>query len=532
MPVYFYMLKKINNILINNKSYLKYLVPLSLLVIAGFSLYYQTLSYGYTNLDDYYLIVNNQHFLSNLSNIFKSFTTDVFYFSSNTAYYYRPILTISLMIDYQFGGTSPFFYHLTNIILHIASSYLLYLFLIKLNYKKALSFLFSLIFLVHPVLTQAVAWIPGRNDSLLAILVLSTFIFFLKYLEKDKIINLLLSIIFFTLAIFTKETGLLLVPMLFFYLYFIYKKGKLPLDKFYFFIGALGIIELWEALRYMALGKLNPVTLTQAIKSFYLNFPATIQFFGKIFFPFNLSVMPTIQDTTFFYGIISIILLIAIIIFTKIKRWNYIIFGFLWFFAFLLPSYIVFNQTTGPYFIEHRLYVPIIGIFIVLLETDLISKINFKHGSLLIILGVIILFTTITFRQSENFKDELFFWKNASDNSPHFSWAHQRLGYAKYSNNDTKGAENEFEKAILLSPDYDDAYHYLGLSYLRENNIDEAVKNWRKVLVINPDHIQALEYLTRYYYEKKDYDKASHYIKILEEKNASLSPELLKVIRQ
>lgn len=121
-------------------NYLKYLKPLPIIMVVGLLLYIQTLFYKFTNLDDVYLIINNQHFLSNILNIFKSFTTDVFYLSNGTAFYYRPILTISLMLDYQVGGVTPLIYHFTNIILHVVSSYLVFVFLIKLNYKKTVSF--------------------------------------------------------------------------------------------------------------------------------------------------------------------------------------------------------------------------------------------------------------------------------------------------------------------------------------------------------------------------------------------------------
>jgi protein O-mannosyl-transferase len=96
--------------------------------------------------------------------------------------YYRPMMTISLILDAQIGGASPFIYHFTDIVIHLLASCLLFLFFKKLNYRKDLSFFFALIFAIHPVLSQAVGWIPGRNDTLLTVFILLAFIAFIDSL--------------------------------------------------------------------------------------------------------------------------------------------------------------------------------------------------------------------------------------------------------------------------------------------------------------------------------------------------------------
>jgi 4-amino-4-deoxy-L-arabinose transferase-like glycosyltransferase len=158
------------------------------------------------------------------------------------------MLTISFIFDYQIGGASPFIYHFVNVLLHLLATCLLFIFLQKLDYRKELAFLFSFIFLIHPAMTQTVAWIPGRNDSLLAIFILASFIFFIKYL-KEKSSNLFWSLFFSGLAFFTKESAVLVVPIIFFYFYFIYKKQNKK-KILYFFLGSIGLVGLWAGLRY------------------------------------------------------------------------------------------------------------------------------------------------------------------------------------------------------------------------------------------------------------------------------------------
>ena len=547
-------------------NYLENFKPFFWIMGIGFLLYLPTLFFNFTYLDDNNLILNNQYFLSNIANIFPSFLTDVFHLFNSSAFYYRPLLTISFIFDYQINGASPFMYHFTDIVLHVASACFLFVLLTKLNYKRALSFLFSIIFLVHPVLTQAIAWIPGRNDSLLAFFAIPSFIFFLNYLKEKKVGSLIYSLLFFGLALFTKESAICLVPVMLFYLIFIYKEEKLSLQKFYFFFWSLIPLALWAILRHFALSGSPLLSPIGMVESIFFNSPAVIQLMGKIFFPFNLSVLPIIQDTTFIYGIISIILLAIMFFFAKNKRWNFILFGFLWFFAFLLPSFIRPNTALVADFIEHRLYVPIIGIFIVLLEMSFIQKIDLKKKTTLFIAGsIIILFSVITIIHSQNFANRLAFWNNAVQNSPHYPLAHRNLGAMEYldGNIDTaekefkkalelnpteqmahnnlglvyakKGqlqeAENEYKKEIEVNPYYDDVYFNLGLLYWNEKKYEDAKTNWGKTLSLNPNYVDAYSALATYYYSQKDIKNATLYAGAAYQRGATLAPPLLQLLR-
>lgn len=549
-----------------DKIFHKKWTPFLIIAGIGFVLYFQAFFFNFSYLDDNNLILDNQYFLSHFLNIFSSFLTDVFHLFNSSAFYYRPILTISLILDYQVGNIHPFIYHFTNVMLHIVSSYLVFVLLVKLNYKKTLSFLFSILFLVHPVLTQAIAWIPGRNDSLLAVFVLATFIFFIKYLREEKRSNLIWSLIFLGLTLFTKESGIFIILILFFYLYFIYKEKRLSFNSYYFFIGSAGILGLWTLLRHITLVGSHPIGFLGMVKSIFVNSPAVIQFVGKIFFPFNLNVLPVLQDTTFIYGIIALVILLLLVIFTKQKRWSFLLLGIGWFFAFLLPSFIRPNTSLVADFIEHRLYVPIIGLFIVLLETDLIKRIDLKKKSVLAIVGcIIILFSVITVVHSRNFVNRLAFWKNAAQNSPHYPLAHRNLGAMEYLDGDTSDAEKEFKIALELNPEeqmahnnlgliysdqgkfkesedeykkelevnpyYDNAYFNLGLLYWNQKMNDKAVESWKKTLEINPNNIDALKVLMIYYYNNKDYTNAIPYISSLYQIGVPLSPELIRLLQ-
>jgi len=516
------------------KIFSKNWFPFVIIASLSFILYFQAFFFDFSYLDDNVLILDNQFFLNNLANIFQSFRVDVFHLFNNSAYYYRPLLTISFLFDYQIGGASPFIYHFTNVALHILTACLLFIFLKKLDYKKDLAFLFSIIFLVHPVLTQAVAWIPGRNDSLLAVFILSSFIFFIKYLKEEKIKNFVLSLLFFSFALFTKESTLSILLIVFFYLYFIYKEKRLSFNKFYFFIGSIGVVGFWTILRGLVIENNIPITPLLIIKSIYMNFGAVVQFIGKTFFPFNLNVLPIIQDTSFIYGIVTIILLIFSIFLTKNKRWNFILLGLMWFFAFLLPAFIRPSPDIIADFLEHRLYVPIIGIFIILLETDFIKKIDFKKRSTLVIVSILILmFSFITLVHSRNFVNKLAFWKNATQNSPHHPLAHRNLGAMLYLDGDIKNAEKEYKIALELNPNEQMVHNNLGLAYVQQNKLTEAEEEYKKEIAINPNYDNVYYNLGLLYWQEKRYDEAiSNWKKTLElNPNYGVAPEILQLLQ-
>ncbi|MCX6730138.1 MAG: tetratricopeptide repeat protein [Candidatus Portnoybacteria bacterium] len=544
---------------LQNSRRLEGIKPLVWIVVIGFLLYLPTLFFGFTYLDDNVLILDNYHFLHNISNIFEAFKQQVFHIQSSPAFYYRPMLTISYMLDAQFGDVSSFRYHFTGLIIHLINACLVFCLFKKLNFKKNLSFFFSIIFVVHPVLTQAVAWIPGRNDSLMTLFVLISFIFFIKFLESKTWKNYFFHVLFFVLALFTKESAVFFPILIIFYFYFIRKERLSWNHKWKYVIGWTSALIIWFILRQGALkvNILNQTSIFEMIRSIFVNILGIIPYIGKIIFPFNLSVLPIMKDTTFFYGIIAIILLSLGLIFSKNKKYNLIIFGLIWFLVFLLPSFIRPDDSAFSDFIEHRLYLPMIGFFIILSETWFVKKIVDNSKKLLIVGCIIVVaFSVITLIHSQNLKDRISFWQNAVKNSPHSPLAHRNMGAMYYldknfdkaeqeylktieinpnetmvhnnlgliymNNEDFDRAEQEYLKEIEINPLYENVYYNFGILRYNEKKFDLAEELWLKTININPEYIDAYYALTVLYQEQKKYDQVNYYIKELEKRGVKV----------
>ena len=225
--------------------------PLLWFAIITFALFGQSINFSYTYLDDQTLILNSMDKLKSPSFLSAAFSEDVFHSPTGHGFYYRPILTLSFMADAMIGKGSFSMFHITNIICHILATFLLFLFFIELGSDRLKAFLFALIFLVHPMVTQAVAWVPGRNDTLLAIFILCSFIFWLKFLKSEGNRYVVLHLLFYTLALLTKENAFVL-PLLI----IIYSTLLLHTPSKKYIISGVGwliITMVWVIIRYHAL---------------------------------------------------------------------------------------------------------------------------------------------------------------------------------------------------------------------------------------------------------------------------------------
>lgn len=492
--------------------------------------YAQSLFFGYTYLDDNVLVQDNFFFLKDIGNLGKIFTTEVFHLLHSSAAYYRPMLTLSFMWDAILGGGALWMFHLTDIIIHVLVVALLYIFFLKLEISQKIAFWLAAFFAVHPVLSQAISWVPGRNDSLLALFVLASI------LTLDKIPW---HLTFFSLALFTKESALILPAIYIVWLYWI--KRKTPQTKpLILILSWVSIIFVWFSLRSIALAA-NPVeyTISSAIEAVTNNLGAVVLYFGKIFIPVNLSVLPTLVDSKLYLGIISLLLFAVASIIWKPKNIRIYLLGLGLYLAFLLPGFIRPNNFYAPDFLEHRLYLPMVGILIAV--SQIIRKVPIKLAYF-----VICLLAVGNLVHSRVFSNQLKFWQNAVAHSPSHPLAHKNLGAMLYFEKKYDEAEKEYLKALKLSPteamvnnnlgliyymradndkaeeyfnkelelypNYDNAHANLAMIYYQKGDKEKAEEEWLTTVQINPDHKETLKNLAIYYSQvKKDPVKANYY---------------------
>ena len=538
--------------------------PYAWIGLSGFALYARVLSFGYVYLDDNALILENYPFLSRWSSVLEAFKQDVFHVSHGVSAYYRPLFMASLVCDAHWCGLSPGGYHLTNLLIHVEASGLLYLLFTRLGYAKAAALFFSLAFVVSPVLTQAVALIPCRDDSLMGLFALASFVVLIDYLGTRSWKHYLAHIFLFAVALFSKETAVVLIPLFILYLHLIAGECILSPAERALVPGWLGVAAAWFLLRRAALDNPLPMSVSQAARSVAASLPSLVQFCGKILLPFNLSVLPLQGDTTFVYGFLGLALLLAALALTPEKRWRRIAFGAAWFVLFLLPSLTLHFTSFADVMMEKRIYVPLMGFLMILLETRFARSIA-GGGRASRFLGAALLlgYAAVAFNYEGDYRDRLHFWRNAAAASPHLPLAHRNLGAMYYLDGSfdraaaefqsaaalnpaepmvhnnlglilmgagrLPEAEGEYKKELAINPRYDHALFNLGLLYYREGRIAQAESSWKETLEANPNYASAYSNLIVLAVGRKDFSAASDYVERMRSRGLPIPPEIGRV---
>ena len=526
--------------------FLRGFYPYLWLILAGFLLYFKTIFFELTYLDDNVWILDYYWFIKSFSFFFSSLRQP----DLISGLFYRPILNLSFMFNASLGGNDIKIYHLTNLIIHSMNSCLVFALFEKLKVARPQAFLVALIFTIHPVLTGAVSWIPGRTDSLLAAFVILSFIGFIRFIDRLAAWRYYIAhLIFLVLALLTKETAIAL-PVLCFLYHAIISPTKRPIKDQWICLSAWAVILLgWFFIRQSILPKADQVEPSFALQTVIENFPALISYLGKIFFPVNLSVLPILRDMSLIPGIITAFILGWLVFYSKHKRINYVIFGLAWFLLFVLPSlFLSFLKH------EYRLYLPIIGCFLILLEIDSIKSIATNRRGVTLVAIVMIVLFSIAFTQADHYRNRYAFWENAVKTSPHSPLAHRNLGAMYYldgkldlaqkeylqslglnphepmvhnnlgliymNRGQFQDAEKEYQEEIRVNPAYDNVYMNLGVLYFHQGEYPLAIRAWGKAVELNPKNIEARQNLALLYFNQGDIRKASFYSRQLEEQGS------------
>lgn len=127
--------------------------------------------------------------------------------------YYRPLTTLSYRMDYLIWGMNSAGFRATNLILHLLTCLLLYLCTSRVLKEGAGPLIAVLLFGLHPVNTEAVAWVSSRNNILVSLFSVASFYFYVRSAEELKTLQGMLSLTFFALALLSKEFAVMLLPI-------------------------------------------------------------------------------------------------------------------------------------------------------------------------------------------------------------------------------------------------------------------------------------------------------------------------------
>jgi tetratricopeptide (TPR) repeat protein len=489
------------------KDFLQIAIMALSIVVVGFIMYSRTINYDLVYCDDNIFVNDYYTFNMNPDN-----ASTCFQKTMGTTYY-RPMLNLSILYDTQqtlksqFAGKDPAqvdplqikpdVFHRTNLILHLLASMLTFLFLLKMGYNRITSFLFGMLMAVHPIVTPAVAWISGRNDSMITVFILLTLIFFILFKETKKTwmwLYYLAHLFFFGIALFTKEVTAFLPFVCMAYIFLVIKEKQVFTSKNFALIGGWFATGLyWYVMRGDALkGINNPDTIgADALKDTYLSIFALL---GKMFLPVKMIALSSYEIFSIVSGIVIMIILAIYLIRSKRVDKERALFGFIWFGLFLFPTLLIRIIFVGDFFdyAEHRAYLVMIGIFILIMEILRSRKIEFNKPITIGIASVLLLaFAARAYSYTPVFKDREAFWGHMVKVYPEKPRGYLDYGKAFFVKDSLAKAEQLYLKGVELNPNNKNLYIDLAAVNMRKGDFAKAETYSRKALSIDPSDVIA-----------------------------------------
>ncbi len=397
----------------------------AIIAVVAVVIYAPTWSYDYSHLDDNELIVDQRLFLAKPPGLFAVFSRPYLPGASNT--YYRPIVTLSLMINAQFSGIRPFGYHFTNGLFHAVASVLVLALLRQLSLGVRPAFLAALFFVVHPVHAASVAWIPGRNDLLLGIFALGAFLLLLKSHHRPGPVPIVGHLLCLLGALFSKETAVCL-PLLFVACLFAISGKRKNLRLRWLGAGWACALLVYFACRSTVITTSRSYWSGLA-KSSVAQWPVLLSDIGKLLLPLRLQVLAAPVDTVAWPGLVVILGVVITLWLVRGVRRGVVAFAIL---LMLAPS-LMGLLATPLVVLENRLYLAVAGFSVLLgevLRAIQTGRARYAKAAPVVVAACSVVLSIVTLRYSRNFRDSDQFRMAAIKASPH-SYLAMYLNFGK-----------------------------------------------------------------------------------------------------
>ncbi|MCX8010066.1 MAG: tetratricopeptide repeat protein [Ignavibacteria bacterium] len=486
---------------------------LVIIILVSFVANYPTLNNGFTNWDDNKYVVENKLITElNSENLKTIFTTP---FMGN----YHPLTVLSLAVDYSLGEIEPFVYHLNNLLLHLANTILVFL-IIKILFKNLiLAIIVALIFGIHPLHVESIAWVSERKDVLYSLFYLTATFFYVKYAETLRIKFYILTLLFFLLSLLSKGQAVSFSVTIIAIDFLLKRKlidKRVLFEKIPFFVLSIvfGIVAIYSQQTSEAMDIIVQYTFLQRILFASYGF---IQYLIKLIIPINLSAFYPYPENVesglhwiFYLAPILVIVLTALSIYS-IKYSNKIFFGFAF---FVINIFLVLQliPVGGAIMADRYVYIPSIGFFLLigLLVIYLLEK--FSKSKLLIysIFGIYLLIIgIINYNRTQIWKDSLTLWNDVLEKYPkvHVALTNRGNVYGRELKMLDRALE-DYNNSIKYNPTYPIAYCNRAIVYGMKGKSDLALADLNKALELKPNYLEALQNRGIAYAQLGKFDKA------------------------
>jgi protein O-mannosyl-transferase len=430
----------------------------------------------------------------------------------------RPLTNLSYAIDYSFGQLDPFAFHVTNVLLHAVMVLLVFRLVrtIVLDARTRdetaaarIGLCTAVVFAVHPVLTEAVAYIAARADLLAGVFSVASFLAFRRALVHGGAVPLGIGAVLFVLAMGSKETAAVLPVVLFAYDVLVLRplgtrdewhrrlrRVHLPL------LTVLIVAGVARAMFYVLVEQKATAGFTWTYV--LVDLDAMARYIALLVLPMQQSFVHSVPRITTLWDwqVLRALAVLAVTFAVVGRRADRLVtFGVVWAVVWLLPGLLlILVAEVGQPIAERRAYIASCGLFLaaaVVVHDWYYPKLaasphQFMDRRFAAGLAVVVLVLAgLSLQRNRLWSDPVLLWSDAVQKSPRTWLAQFGLAEAYQSVGDCEAAIPAFQRAIALVPQYPQAYDGLAACLTELGREDEARDVLRIALTRIPDAVQA-----------------------------------------
>jgi protein O-mannosyl-transferase len=475
-----------------------------LVLLLAFLLYANTLLYGFV-YDDHFQIESNPY-VHSLGYVGRIFTTTVWSFQGieGQTNYYRPLMTFGYLLCYLAFQSFPIGFHLVNLLLNCAVVWLVYAVCTALIDDGAVALLAAMLFALHPIHTEVVAWIAAVTELDLAVFYLCTFLLFLR-LEKEegrrRKLTLALMCGSFVLTLLSKEQGITLpvLATVYEHVYRADRKATTWVAKFSRYRALWAIAAAYVAFRVTVLRAFAPVTQRGGLSTFeviYSGIALCGQYVAKLLWPHPLlgyyvfRESRSLGEARVLWGVAVLLFCVSLFVFLWRRAKEYS-FALLWIAVTILPVLNV-RWMASSAFAERYLYLPSVAFCFLSAgggmwlwrRTEGLRLARLAGAAAAIALAVVAAAQIVT--RNRDWRDDKSFFNATLAADPHASYIRASLGALEWSEYRQQDAVKNWKLALADKPDNPIALSNMGMAMVEEKRWFEAQEYLRKAIELRP----------------------------------------------
>lgn len=453
--------------------------PLYFIFIITFIVFIPSLSAQFVIWDDPEFIYNNPIVVNaSIDNLFQTIKE---IFSTTSLGAYSPLVIVSFVIEkIIFGLEHPFFWHLDNVLLHLVCVYFVFRICKLLQFSPLVSFLVALLFGIHPMHVESVAWVTERKDVLFSAFYLGALLMYIKSKKEEKRKYVLLVYILFLLSLFSKIQAVSFPLSILVIDYIIDGKisRKTLRDVLPFFLLSIGIgfIGIY-ILAHQAVLVTNVLSFPNRI---ILGLYSIVIYGIKSLIPYQLVALypyPT-SIPAYMYASVIIITVVLALVYGAWKQHNKNIVAATCFFFFNILFVLQVLTAGQGYLADRYAYIPYLGLFIVygVFYEKLESRFPAQKNNLRLLLTIyLVALAYIAFQQNKVWQDTETLWTHVLKYYPDQSTPYINRAIYYYKTQAYDKSLSDYTKAIALEPNNADLYQGRAKVYFEISGNDKAL---------------------------------------------------------